>query len=96
MTAKLVRISHGHMYQTSRDYELLWSLAKLTGVVCFIDMAFREGDVCRDVAATQYYDGVMQISCRGTSYIYAFDRETFLRLCAKYNVEFIRPMEDWE
>ena len=91
MTAKIVRISNDHAYHTSRDYERLYDLGKETGVVCFVDTVFREGDVCRDIAATQYHDGVMQISCRGTSYIYAFDRETFLRHCAKYNVEFIEP-----
>lgn len=92
----MVRITSDHGYETSRDYELLAGLMQKTGVVCFIDHTWSDGAVTRDIAATVFAgtiggDEIYDISCRGTSYCYSFNRQMFLECCQKYNVEFIIP-----
>lgn len=78
-------------YTTSRDYEKLTVLMQVQSIICIVNY----GDDCRDVAHTIWskYEkgGAWQISARGTGYIYAFDKETFIAACKTYNVEFIVP-----
>jgi hypothetical protein len=88
----MIRLTNAHGYDTSRDYDLLVELMQKTGVICFIDYNWSDGGVTRDVAATVYRNGCFDISCRGTSYAYSFDREMFILCCHKYNVEFIVPV----
>ncbi len=100
----MVRLVSDHGYETSRDYAQLIELMQKTAVVCFIDYGWADGEVTRDVAATVYRapiswkernrgDEIFDISCRGTSYCYSFNREMFLECCQKYNVEFIVPVK---
>lgn len=87
----MIRLTSDHKYDISRDYDLLAELMQQTAVVCFIDYNWSDGGVTRDVAATVYRNGIFDISCRGTSYAYSFDRDMFIQCCRKYNVEFIIP-----
>lgn len=85
-------------YKTSRDYDRLYELAQETSVICIVDYNWRDGAISRDIASTICLGGdekTIQISCRGICYIGpAYDgKETFIRHCAKYNVEFIEPEE---
>lgn len=85
-----------HRHKTSRDYERLWELAHETSVICIVDYKWDDGAACRDIASTICVNGSdtsIQISCRGICYVgpaYG-GKETFIRRCAKYNVEFIEP-----
>lgn len=98
----VTNLASSNRYKTSRDYERLWQLAQETSVACIVDYDFRDGHVCRDIASTICINGdekTIQISCRGICYVGpAYDgKETFIRHCAKYNVEFIdtEPATAW-
>jgi len=79
-------------YDTSRDYEQLADLMQKQSVICIVDY---ERD-CRDVAHTLWSpshdgEGVWQLSARGITYIYGFNREDFIKQCQSRNVEIIFP-----
>ena len=82
-----------HRYKTSRDYDRLFELAQETSVICIVNYQWHDGEVSRDIAATHHNGRSGQISCRGVCYVGPWDndKETFIRHCAKYNVEFIEP-----
>lgn len=95
----VINLASSNRYQTSRDYERLYDLAQETSVICIVDYKWPDGDVCRDIAATVNTGRNIQISCRGVCYVGPWDndKETFIRHCAKYNVEFIdtEPATAW-
>ena len=74
-------------YQTSRDYVLLWDLAKSSSIVCVCDYAHG----LRDVAQTICDANMTQVSARGITYADGWTAEEFARQCARVNVEFIIP-----
>lgn len=82
-------------YPVSRDYALLWRMAKDSRVVCFVDYRSREPSrlpTLRDVAHTlNPHDDVMQISVRGVCYVWAEGQDDFVAQCRKYDVAFIPP-----
>ena len=77
-------------YIGSRDYARLAELAKTQSLICIVD--FRER---RDVARTHYHSRGQEefwaVGARGISYLDAFTREEFIKLCEQGNVEFIEP-----
>lgn len=80
-------------YQLSRDYDLLFELMHKSSIICIVDCDFTKGDSCRDVAQTLCREGGGDylISCRGTGYVWAEDKEDFVRQCKISNLEFILP-----
>ena len=91
MMEEAVRISSNHKYDTLRDYETLWHLAQKTPVVCFLDYS---KDI-RDTATTLYSSGLLMLSARGISYIWAENLPEFKKQCEKLNVEFIPPRKSF-
>lgn len=106
MSLKSIFVFQVNGYVTSRDYVALYELAKKQSVICIVD--FERHDKTqppiRDVAHTIYDASpkhgmeTIQVSARGISYIYAFNRdnetnakEDFLKQCAAVNLEFITP-----
>jgi len=88
LPVRLGRAPHG--YTISQDHAMLYDLALVQPVVCFLD--YGPGvSKCRDVAITQHSCGIMQISVRGMSYIWADKKADFLDQCMWLNVEFILP-----
>lgn len=92
----ITRIDENHRYVTSRDYERLFELAQKTPVICIVDFRWQDGDATRDIACTLFHvchddSNTYQIGARGISYVYAWEREDFVRHCAKYNVEWLEP-----
>jgi hypothetical protein len=73
-------------YNTSRDYELLFELMQKSSIVCIVDYNF-----ARDVAQTLCKCGDYQICARGIGYLWAENKEEFLKYCEMYNVEFVVP-----
>ena len=79
-------------YKASRDYQRLWELAQTERVICWLDSY----ESCIDTASTKctIHDNgkvVVEISARGTCYIWGDNKEHFIEKCKKYNVEFIEP-----
>lgn len=79
-------------YETSRDYELLFELAKRQSVICIVDY----NKDCRDVAHTLFIGKMGQISARGISYLHVFTdesdaKEKFVQYCGEINLEFLPP-----
>lgn len=81
-------------YETSRDYEKLADLMQSQSVICMVDCY--NGDF-RDICQTIFSPAdigikeTWQISARGISYVYQWDRAGFIRQCERSNVEFIIP-----
>ena len=74
-------------YNTSRDYELLWELAKTQDLICFCDWNKQKNFfTCKKVSANL-------ISMRPFSEFSINDnsKERFLSVCKEYNLEFIIP-----
>ena len=91
-----------HKYETSRDYELLYELAKSQRIVCFVTPKGGRG-VVKDVAQTQATireDGSLSVGARGICYIHGFAfvgktaKEDFVDLCRGADLEFIVPPEE--
>ena len=78
-------------YATSTDYNLLWDVAQQQSVVCITDMAFSDGYTLRDVCRTLGGNGRVELSCRGTCYVYANDKLGFAASCNLRHVEWIVP-----
>lgn len=85
-------------YQTSNNYEWLAKEAKKHSIICFTDYSFSANEIeykFRDLGKTIYFEKngnkSWSISCRGTSYITAFNEEEFIKLCEYNNVEFLEP-----
>jgi len=79
-------------YEKNREYEKLADMMLTQSVVCILDY----GKDCRDVAhtlwnPTQDGRGIWQLSARGVTYIYAWDRNDFIGQCARQNVDIIFP-----
>ena len=88
LPVRLGRAPHG--YTISQDHAMLYELALIQPVVCFLD--YGPGvSKCRDVAITQYLSKIMEISVRGMSYIWADKKADFLDQCMWLNVEFVLP-----
>jgi hypothetical protein len=91
MSEILIRDVEG--YETSRDYELLFSLAKQQSIICILDYCiFMDGSVCRDVCQTISDGHEVQVCERGTCFISQRDIESFKKACIHVNLEFIVPM----
>lgn len=88
-TNKHVRLDREHGYQTSRDYARLFEIMKTQAVVCFIN--YSSDFECRDVACTNYSDGLHQVNSRGVGYVYAEVEDLFVSQCKKADLEFIEP-----
>lgn len=78
-------------YETSRDYELLARLMQSQSIVCIVDY-----DDCRDIAKTFFQETKLggetwQVSVRGLCYIYVWNKDNFIKQCARINLEFIVP-----
>jgi len=78
-------------YKTSTDYERLWDLAQEQSVVCITDIVFSDGYTLRDVCQTLGGKGRVELSCRGTCYIYANEKREFAASCRQRHVEWIVP-----
>lgn len=82
-------------YKTSRDYAALWDLCQRYEVACFVDYdMFRDGQPLRDVCSTSAYaepGEPMQIGARGVCYVYARNREEFVKRCLSVNLEWVVP-----
>ena len=74
-------------YQTSKDYALLWELARASSIVCVVDY----GEGLRDVAQTICNGVCTHISARGICYVDGFSAAEFCRNCERANVEFLIP-----
>jgi hypothetical protein len=88
------------IYSTSKDYEWLANTAKEKSIICIIDYRINRANedeyILRDVGSTNYFEkdnghGMWSISCRGTGYLTAFNKDEFIKLCDFLNVEFIKP-----
>ena len=84
---KLIRITKNHGYKTSRDYEWLFELMQDTAVVCFVD----HSSETRDIACTLFDGRCYAVSCRGTAYVWAYNKEEFIMQCFNSKLEFIEP-----
>lgn len=79
-------------YATSKDYELLFELMQKVSVICIID--YRSSDhtsPSRDISQTLCGDDQYQIEARGIGYLWADNKEEFLKYAEMQNVEFIVP-----
>jgi hypothetical protein len=74
-------------YETSDDYEQLWTLAHQQSIVC--SALYERGIV--DVAQTICYRDEVSISARGITYVSGWDKETFLKGCRRAEVRWILP-----
>lgn len=74
-------------YQTSRDYALLWELAKTSSIVCVCDYS----DGIRDVAQTISNKNYTHVSARGITYADGLSVAEFEKNCSRANVEFLIP-----
>lgn len=88
-----VRIGDNHGHATSRDYEKLFELMQEHPIICVLNDSCRMPDPVRDIAATLYTGGSWQVSVRGGGYVLAWDRDTFIRQCEKYDLEWLVPPE---
>jgi hypothetical protein len=82
-------------YPLSRDYERLWGLAHHHRIVCIVDMDRGKPGTPRDVVSTlyshEYAPGVVQVSSRGCTHIYAESVEEFIACCRLCNLEWLIP-----
>jgi len=82
-------------YRVSRDYRLVWELARRQGVVCVVDYTdgarLAREERLRDVCATLCIDGTVHLSVRGCCYVSAGDPDVFARFCDELRVEWIVP-----
>ena len=80
----------------SRDYAMLWELAKTQSVVCVVDYGMTSAITSRDVAHTisRPDTGWVAICARGIEYVSAENWRDFAYRCAKENVEFVLPATD--
>lgn len=79
-------------YKMSRDYAMLWELAKTQSVVCVCDYGLTYPK-CRDVAQTISHDEkpFVAICARGIEYVSAETVGDFVKRCRRGNVEFVVP-----
>lgn len=82
-------INEVHGYSVSKDYSLLYEMAKCESIICLVDYYVN----CRDIGHTIYdtVSGSIQVSARGISYIWADNLEQFITQCQAMNLEFIIP-----
>ena len=77
-------------YGGSRDYARLADLAKTHSVICVVT-----NDDCRDVGMTIYADygdtEEWEVGVRNICYVWAHNKDDFVRKCASVNLEFIEP-----
>lgn len=86
-----MRTENGHV--VSRDYARLWELgASGKRVVCFVNYPGGNG-TSRDVASTLKVGGggVVEVSARGISYVWAETVEDFVVQCYEREVAFLDP-----
>ena len=74
-------------YKTSQDYELLWNLAQSHFVICLVD--YRRDPQIQDVAKTRSANGLIEVSARGISYIWAESKEDFISQCFNCNLKWL-------
>lgn len=75
-------------YKTCTNYNILFELVKTQRVVCFVKQ-YNVFDVC---ANTPSNCNDIDIGARGISYIYADNKEDFIKQCEKCKLEFIMPI----
>ena len=82
-------------YATSKDYEALFKAVRSQSIVCIVNFGSPDGKYnSMDVAHSIYTDdGLIQISCRGTCYVWAKDLDDFVRQCEREAVEWIVPCQ---
>jgi hypothetical protein len=88
-------------YETSKDYDTLYYLVKVSRIVCFVNYGeafvggeydgFQIRDVCQSNVRFTEYDNNIDIGCRGYSYIYARNKEDFIKQCIKKDLTYIIP-----
>jgi hypothetical protein len=85
-------------YGTSKDYKALFKIVRSQSIICLVDFDSHAGSVggghcSRDVARSIYTDdGLIQISARGTCYVWAKDVDDFVQQCEKQQLEWVVPM----
>lgn len=75
-------------YLTSRSYDTLWDLAKNQSIICIC--RWRDTHL-RDICQTVWNGTLMEISARGTAYVWADTLEYFTEQCKRYDVEWVLP-----
>lgn len=85
-------------YQTSHDYQWLVNESRKQSIICIVDYKLTSNEVeykFRDLGKTIYFEKngneSWQISCRGMSYLTAFNEQDFIKLCIHNHVEFFKP-----
>jgi hypothetical protein len=81
-------------YVTSKDYGLLFLMAKVQSIVCICDHDYYgrpQRPPCRDIAQTISDGSAVNICARGTCYADGDTAEEFVRQCKAANVEWIVP-----
>ncbi len=75
-------------YNTSKDYDRLYVLMQNERVVCFIKPT-NESPLA--VVSNLYFadNKYLQVGCVGTTYIVAKDKESFIKSCKRYDLEYI-------
>ena len=77
-------------YKTSKDYNKLYELMKYERIVCFIK---QEDENFKIAISNQCFkdNKYLQVGCVGTTYIVTKDKESFIKSCKRYDLEYIEP-----
>jgi len=86
-----------HLYTMSKDYCTLYHLVKVSRIICVVNYDTKiDGYQIRDVCQSQVIKDseIIDIGCRGYSYIWATNKDDFIEQCKRKDLEYFIPNKD--
>jgi len=86
-----------HLYVMSKDYFSLYHLVKVSRIICIVNYdtkidGYQIRDVCQ--SSPRKDNEIIDIGCRGYSYIWATNKDDFIEQCKKKDLEYFVPTKD--